>query len=310
MPSLSAASAFAPEADRLFFALVLASVLVLGLVFGLILVFCIRYRAGSKIDRGQIDERSWRAEITWTTATLMIFLGLFVWGAVLYAHLFQVPPDALQIDVVGKQWMWKIQHPDGQREINTLHVPVDRAIRLVMTSEDVIHSFFVPDFRIKRDVLPGRYTSLWFIPTETGSFPLRCTQFCGVDHAVMAGEVVVMSDANYEHWLQAQPSEGSLVAQGDKLFRAYGCSGCHSANSTIHAPPLEGVFGRPVHLDDGRTLIADNKYLRDCILIPATQRVAGYPPVMPAFAGQVSEGDLLSIIAYIKSLSDSSGPVP
>jgi cytochrome c oxidase subunit II len=301
----------AAEIDYLILALVLVSCAILALVFGLIWVYMIKYRAGSKIDRGILAEKTWRLETAWTVATLLAFFGLFIWGANLYVRLFQPPPNTLKIYIVGKQWMWKIEHHGGQREINALHLPVGRPIELVLTSEDVIHDFSVPAFRIKHDVLPGRYETLWFQAERPGTYRLFCTQLCGTGHASMIGEVVVMSDPDYQKWLDQNGGGETMAKEGGTLFMRYGCSGCHGGNgaggsqsgSTVRAPALAGLYGSPVTLIDGAIVTADDRYIRDCILMPETQRVASYPPLMPSFAGQISEEDLLKIIAYIKSLT-------
>jgi len=308
---LPEATTSAPEVDYLIFALVLISCAVLALVFGLLLLYMFKYRAGSSVDRGTLAKKTWRLEAAWTVATLLAFFGLFVWGADLYVRLFQPPSDAMKIYVIGKQWMWKVEHPGGQREINALHLPIGRPIELIMTSEDVIHDFSIPAFRIKHDVLPGRYETLWFQAEKVGTYHLFCTQFCGVDHAQMTGDIVVMSDSDFEKWLEQNGTSETLAVAGKTLFMRYGCSGCHGGNgiggsqsgSTVRAPALAGLYGSSVTLADGRVVIADDRYFRDCVLLPDTQRVAGYPPVMPSFAGQISEEDLLKIIAYIKSLA-------
>jgi cytochrome c oxidase subunit 2 len=199
--------------------------------------------------------------------------------------------------------MWKVEHPGGQREIDAMHIPVDKTIRVVMASEDVIHSFFIPAFRLKHDVVPGTYETIWFKAHKPGIYRLECTQYCGLQHATMQGKVVVMNGPDYAHWLTTQGVHESMAEQGEKLFRAHGCSGCHGANSTVHAPSLEGVFGSYVHLQDGSVRLADEAYLRDCILNPRSFTVAGYPPIMPDFSGQISESDLMKIVAYIQSLS-------
>jgi cytochrome c oxidase subunit II len=308
---LTAASSSAPEVDYLIFALVLISCAVLALVFGLMLRYMFKYRAGSGVDRSQQVEKTWRIEVAWTSATLVAFLGLFIWGADLYVRLFQPPPDALKIYVIGKQWMWKVEHIGGQREINAVHVPVGMPVQLVMTSEDVIHDFSVPAFRIKHDVLPGRYETLWFRVDIPGTYRMFCTQFCGVDHARMIGEVVALPQPDYQKWLERSDVGETLAGGGKTLFMRYGCSGCHGdggvggseSGSTVRAPRLIGLYGSPVTLTDGRLVTADERYLRDCILTPDRERVASYAPVMPSFAGEISEEDLLQIIAYLKSLA-------
>jgi cytochrome c oxidase subunit II len=298
------ASSYAHQVDEVFIGLLIVTGLVLLLVTGLLITFSVRYRRGSDADRSDRVKKSWHWEVGWTTATFVGFLGLFAWGADLYEFAYTAPADATDVFVVGKQWMWKMEHPDGQREINELHVPLGRPIRLVMTSQDVIHSFFVPALRIKHDVLPGRYETLWFEATKIGEFPINCAEYCGTDHSYMKGRVVVMEPADYERWLQAGKPAGSLAQQGEALFRQFGCSGCHSDRSKVHAPPLEGLFGRPVPLQDGRIVTADERYIRDSILLPKREIAAGYLPLMPSFAGQIDEDDVLKLIAYIKSLAD------
>ena len=308
---LPQATTTASEIDYLIAALVLISCLVLALVFGLMLLYMVKYRAGSPADRSGTSEKAWVLETGWTAATLVVFFGLFIWGADLYVRLFRAPSDAMTIYVVGKQWMWKVQHPGGQREINALHLPAGQAVRLVMTSEDVIHDFALPAFRIKHDVLPGRYEMLWFVAEEPGTYHLFCTQLCGTGHAKMGGEVVVMPAADFQRWLQLNAAGETLATAGRTLFIRHGCSGCHGIGgvggkqsaSVVNAPPLTGLYGSPVPLANGSIVTADDRYLRDSILMPEKSRVAGYPPVMPSFAGQISEEDLIKIIAYIKSLA-------
>ncbi len=308
---LPAATTSAPEIDELIVALLALSCAVLALVFGLMLLYVVKYRAGSPLDRGAVAKKTWRLETAWTIATLLIFFGLFVWGADLYVRLFRPPADAMVIYVIGKQWMWKVQYPGGQREINALHLPIGRPIQLVMTSEDVIHDFSVPAFRIKHDVLPGRYETLWFQATRPGTYHLFCTQLCGTDHSQMTGEIVAMPAPDYQRWLEQNGGSETMADTGRTLFMRYGCSGCHGGNgaggnqstSTVRAPRLAGLYGSPVTLADGTMVTADDRYIRDCILMPGTQRVAGYPPLMPSFAGQMSEEDILKIIGYIKSLA-------
>ncbi len=301
------------EVDFLLLALLLVSYAVLALVFGLILLYMVRYRAGSGVSRGARTRKTWRFEISWTVATLAIFFALFIWGGDLYVRLFQPPDDALQIYVVGKQWMWKVEHQGGQREINALHIPINRPIQLVMTSEDVIHDFAVPAFRIKHDVLPGRYQTLWFQVDRTGAFQLFCTQICGVGHYSMTGEVVAMSQPDFEKWLASGAGpEGheDMAAAGKELFTAHGCAGCHGEGGVggspettgVAAPALSGLYGRSVKLQTGATVTADDKFIRDCILTPDKTPVAGYPQIMPSFSGQISEEKVLRLIAYIKSL--------
>ncbi|HWI28291.1 MAG TPA: cytochrome c oxidase subunit II [Stellaceae bacterium] len=299
------ASNTAASIDKIFIGELSLSLVILCFVFGMMIVFGVRYRRNSAADRSNLVKKTWHWELTWTTGSLAVFLALFVWGANMYLWLYEPPRHpGLEIYVVAKQWMWKAEHPGGQREINEVHLPVDKVVRLLLTSEDVIHDFFVPAFRVKHDVLPGQYQTLWFKPTETGRFRLECAQYCGTQHAHMIGDIVVQSQADYARWLSQQGVHKSLAQQGEQLFRSFGCSGCHGANSTVHAPSLTGLYGRVVHLQDGTTTTADERYLRDCILLGASHiQVAGYPPIMPSFAGQIGEDDLMKLVAYIQSLS-------
>ena len=299
-PDTAAVNAIA--VNNIYIAELALSGLITLTVVAMLLAFSVRYRRGSTASRANLVEKTWHFELGWTTATLGLFLILFVYGATMYIWLYNPPPADEEIYVVGKRWMWKVEHPGGQREIDALHVPIDKTIRLVLASEDVIHSFFVPAFRIKHDVVPGALETIWFKANKTGTFRLACTQFCGLQHATMAGEVVVMSGPDYARWLGDQGVHESLAEQGSELFRAHGCSGCHSENSTVHAPLLDGVYGTFVHMQDGSVRFADEAYLRDCIVNPRSFTVAGYPPVMPDYAGQLGEDELLKLIAYIKSI--------
>jgi cytochrome c oxidase subunit II len=210
----------------------------------------------------------------------------------------------MDVYVIGKQWMWKLEHAGGQREIDELHVPAGRPVRLVMTSQDVIHDFFMPVFRIKQDVLPGRYTILWFTATKPGDYHLFCSQYCGTDHSRMIGHVVVMAPAAFAAWLARGNGAQTMAARGAARFRQYGCSGCHGANASVHAPKLEGLFGKPVQLEGGGSVIADERYVHDSVMLPKKEITAGYAPIMPSFQGQIAEEDLLDIVEYIKSLRD------
>jgi cytochrome c oxidase subunit 2 len=289
--------------DLLILGLVAVSFLVLALVFGLIFIYAVRYRHDSPIQRHAIAEKSFLFEISWTVGTLVIFFGLFIWGSIIYVRQFQPPGNALKIYVVAKQWMWKIEHAGGQREINALHVPIDTPVELVMTSEDVIHDFFVPAFRVKRDVLPGQYETLWFRADRLGTYHLFCSQFCGTAHSDMVGDVVVMSAADYADWLTTSGAGDTLAEQGKALFVRYGCAGCHLGGGTVRAPSLAGLYGSPVPLSDGSTVIADDRYIRDSIMYPGQQVVASFVPVMPSFANVISEDDLVRLVAYIHSLA-------
>lgn len=305
------ASDRAAMVDPLFIGLCILSAVIVVLVVTLIVVFGVRYRAGSKVRRGPLPSLVARElELGWTVATLFVALFIFWWAANLGQASLWPPQDALEIHVEAKQWMWKTRHPEGAREINALHLPVDRPVKLYMTSEDVIHSFFVPAFRVKRDVVPGRTNLLWFTPTETGRFKLLCAEFCGTDHSAMVGTVTVMSQGDYADWLASQPVAPSLVADGEAVFVSAGCAGCHAASSGIHAPALEGIFGRQVPLSDGRTAVVDEAYVRNSILKPKVDVAAGYDPIMPSFDGLLGEGDLQALVAYIASLGAGEAAPP
>ena len=230
---------------------------------------------------------------------------MFAWGARLFFKEYQPPGDALDIAVVGKQWMWHLQHPEGRSEINELHIPMGRPIKLTLISHDVIHSFYVPAFRVKQDVLPGRYTTMWFEPSKVGRYHLFCAEYCGTNHSTMRGSVTVMEPADFQSWLSLGGVGPSMAEEGERLFVQHHCAGCHRGSQTVHAPKLEGVFGRPVPIQEGREarfVTADAAYIRDSILLPKAQVVAGYEPVMPSYKDLISEQDLLKIIAYIKSI--------
>jgi cytochrome c oxidase subunit 2 len=302
----ASASTVSHEFDILFAALLAISVAVLGLVVLLMLRFCTRYRRGTDADRGHRAGKSWHWEVGWTAASLVIFLGLYAWGADLYLREHHPPVGAGDIYVVGKRWMWKVEHPGGQREINALHVAVNRPVRLVMTSQDVIHGFFVPAFRLKQDVVPGRYVTLWFDANQIGAYHLFCSQFCGTEHAEMGGSVTVMAAGEFQQWLAANATTGTFADEGGALYRRLGCSGCHGAGARVQAPALTGLYGRSVALRNGGTAIADDGFIRDAILEPQKRPPAGYAAIMPSFAGQIDEEQVASLVAYIKSL-DAGG---
>lgn len=294
------ATTTSPRVDLLFTSMtILCGAVALGVCIVLVF-FCVRYREGNlDVKRGVVGRRL-GVELTWTLVPLAIFLVLFAWAAYDFVGLYRVPDNALPVYVVAKQWMWKLQHRNGKREINELHLPLGQPVRLVMTSQDVIHSFYIPQFRIKQDVVPGRYTGLSFTPTQLGQFDLFCSEYCGSEHSRMIGRIVVMTPADYARWLGSGTAQPSVAQYGFALFRQLGCSGCHAAGSTVHAPSLRGLLGREVHLQDGRTIVADDNYIRDSILLPKKDVVAGFDPVMPSFAGQVSEEDLQALIAFIR----------
>ncbi len=302
------ASPEARELDWLFLGLLAVTVLFLVLVFVPLLYFSIKYRCGSKADRSNPSSGSDLLETGWTVFPTVIGLGLFGWGAALYFKQQNPPANALQIQVVGKQWMWKFQHAEGAREINELHIPTGKPVVLLMTSQDVIHDVFLPAFRVKQDVLPGKYTTEWFTPTRPGAYPLYCAEYCGTLHSKMGGRVVVMEPADYERWLVSEGPRATLAASGEQRYRDLGCSGCHDQRGTVRAPPLTRLFGRKVALQDGQIVLADERYIRDSILLPASQIVAGYENLMPSYQGRVSEEEIMEITAYLKSLTEGEAP--
>jgi cytochrome c oxidase subunit 2 len=301
-----AASAHAGAVDHLVIAFTVLMVALTAPVFVLIVVFAVRYRRGKAADRSHPVNRNVWLEVSWAAIPFLLTLFFFVWAAWLYFDLRHPPANAMEIDVVAKRWMWKFQHPEGQREIDDLHVPAGQSVKLTMTSEDVIHSLFVPALRVKQDVLPGRYTTLWFDADRPGSYPLECTQFCGTDHSLMRGRLVVMAGQDYARWLSGTQAGDTLAAEGGALFRSLGCSGCHAPGATVHAPRLEGLYGEPVPLQDGTFATADEQYIRDSILEPNSRIAVGYPPIMPTFRNLVDEAEVQQLVAYIKSL----GPRP
>ena len=300
-------SAEAISVDRLFFALTGISIFIVLLVFVLVAVFSVRYHKGSKVPRKKLP-RTFKneVEIGWTVATAFLFLFIFWWAAASQLSALNAPKNTLDIHVVAKQWMWRVEQPNGISEIDEIHAPIGTPVRLIMTSQDVIHSMFLPALRIKQDVLPGRYTYLWFTAEKAGTYHLLCAEFCGTEHSRMTGRVVLMKPADYARWTATQAPPQGLAAEGESLFRSLGCSGCHGPNSSVHAPDLDGLYGHPVRLSDGRVVTADEPYLRDSILQPGRDIVAGFKPVMPSFRGQVSEEQLVRLIAYLKSLSDKN----
>jgi cytochrome c oxidase subunit 2 len=305
------ASTFAARTDALFYFLCAISIVVAAGIIATLFYFSIRY--GRKGDervplKGQVinhaDTR--RLEILWSAIPLAIFLGIFWWGASLYANVTTVPDDALIIYVVGKRWMWKTQHVGGQREINELHIPIGRPVKLLMTSEDVIHSFYVPAFRVKTDVLPGRYTTMWFEATKLGDFQLFCAEYCGTKHSQMIGRIVVMEPNAFQTWLGGGAG-GTLAEAGEKRFNDLGCPTCHKDDGKGRGPILRGLFGRQVKLSTGDTIVADESYIRESILEPRAKQVAGYEPVMPTYTSQLDEEGVVELIAYIKSLQKVGG---
>jgi cytochrome c oxidase subunit 2 len=310
------ATALAEEVDRLFWTAVGISGFFSALIALLLFYFGVRYRRRHPDEVGVPVEHGSRAtaalEFAWSVIPLAILMFLFAWGLRIFFAAARPPADAAEFFVVGKQWMWKVQHPEGKREINELHVPLGRPVKLTMTSEDVIHSFYVPAFRIKQDVLPGRYTTLWFEADRRGTYHLFCAEFCGAEHSRMIGRVVVMEPHEYQEWLAGKPAGPSMRASGAELFVDRACNTCHRPDSSARAPILEGLAGREVRLQDGRAVTADEAYLRESILLPQAKIVAGYQPIMPTYKGQLDEEDLIRLITYLKGLgttgAEGGGP--
>jgi cytochrome c oxidase subunit 2 len=296
------ASSLASQVDALYFFLIGISIFFSLLIAGLVIVFAVKYRRRSDSEPPPAPPAEGAAlEIVWSVIPLGISMIIFVWGASLYFKMERPPDDALEVYVVAKQWMWELQHMEGQREINELHIPLGRSVRLKMTSEDVVHSFFVPAFRAKQDVLPGRYTTTWFRPVKVGKYHLFCSQYCGTKHSAMIGWVYVMDPPEYQAWLSGGVGEGSLAERGDKLFHDLACANCHHADGSGRGPSLEGLYGTTVELEGGTKVTVDDAYIRESILSPQAKIVKGYQPIMPTFQGLVTEDQLLQLIEYVKS---------
>ena len=302
------ASNIAPNVDALYGFIVLTSLFFVLLVAVLTMIAAYKYKRKSPGEVGADIHGNLAMEVGWTLIPLMIAIVMFAWGAVIYVNFRTAPKDTLDIYVIGKQWMWKLQQPNGRKEINELHVPVGRDIKLVLGSEDVIHDFYVPAFRVKMDVVPGRYNTLWFRPTKAGRYHFFCSQYCGTNHAVMGGWVTVQEPADYEAWLSGDAGAVNPVSAGEKLFSQLACNTCHLADGTGRGPSLNGVAGARVLLADGSVVTADDAYIRESILQPNAKIVAGFQPVMPTFQGLVTEEQIMNLTAYIKSIQSQQPP--
>jgi cytochrome c oxidase subunit 2 len=299
------ASEQAATIDALYFFLVAVTGLFALLIAVLVVVFAIKFHRRHDDEVGEPIHGSLALELVWTIIPLGITMVMFVWGAQVFFHMTRAPKGAMEIYVVGKQWMWKAQHMDGAREINELHVPIGRPVKLIMGSEDVIHSFFIPDYRVKADVVPGRFNTLWFTATKPGRYHIFCTQYCGTNHSAMIGWVTALEPADYQAWLSGGSSGGSMADNGAKLFVDLACNTCHLDTGQGRGPMLKGLYGKPVLLSTGQTVTMDDAYLRESILTPQAKIVAGFTPIMPTFQGLVTEEQLLQLMAYVKSLSES-----
>ena len=298
------ASGIAPYVDALYFFLVAMTIFGTTFVAILLLVFSVRYRREKNPVATQI-EGSTLLEATWTIIPLAIFLVTFVWGALLYFRIYDPPANAMNIYIVGKQWMWKAEHPGGQHEINALHVPTGKPIQLTMISQDVFHSFSIPDFRMKREVIPGRYSTVWFEATQLGTYHLFCTQYCGTQHSGMVGEITVMTPGDYKKWLEQSNCGQSLAQNGERLFASMGCNSCHSGTAAARGPNLAGVYGSKLTLTDGRQVLVNDAYLRNAILNPSEHVTAGFAPIMPTYQGQISEDGLIDLVEFIKNMQSN-----
>lgn len=311
------ASTAASGIDTLFWGITAVAVFFTVAIFLTIIGLSVHYRRGNHVDRSRAPQYHLPVELAWTIIPLGIALLLFGWSASLFFTRSKVPKGAMEIYVVGKQWMWKMQHPQGRWENNELHVPVGVPVMLTMTSEDVIHSFYVPAFRLKQDVIPGQYTQMWFTATEPGTYHLFCAEFCGTLHSTMVGSVIVQTKADYEKWLASGSQQPSLAAEGKQLFTSAGCAGCHGPNSSVRAPRLEGIYGKtigvqipragqPIATVPATTAVADSMYIHDSIVLPEKMVAAGYKPIMPTYRNRLSEEQILKLVAYIKSLGEGS----
>jgi cytochrome c oxidase subunit 2 len=298
------ASVSAQRVDAIYFGLLAISAFFTLLIFALLIYFALKYRRGANVDRVIRRKDYLKLEMAWILIPLVISLGIFGWSAKVYFDLRTPPANALELYVVGKQWMWKIQHPNGVREIDELHIPVGRTIKLTMTSQDVIHSFFIPAFRVKQDVLPGRYTSEWFQPTKVGEYHLFCAEYCGTSHSGMVGKVVVMEPQDYERWLQSGVARETMSASGELLYAKLSCGTCHKPGG--RGPELAGLFDSPVKIEGGEVVTADREYIRESIINPMAKIVQGYPRMMPTYRTQLTEDQVNEIIEYIKSLGEGN----
>ena len=302
------ASSFSWKVDALYFYLSGVTLFFALLISSTLVFFVIRYRRRTPYEIPRPVAGSHKLETVWTIIPFLIAMTFFGWGATVYFQQYKRPENAIEVYVVGKQWMWKLQHATGQREINQLHVPVGRKVKLIMTSEDVIHDFFVPAFRTKADVVPGRYTEMWFEATKTGTYHLFCAEYCGMNHSGMIGSVIVMEARDFDNWLSGNTGNTTPAAAGQQLYQSLGCTSCHGANGEGgRGPTLAGLFGKQTPLASGGTVVADEAYLRESIINPQAKLVAGFGPIMPTFQGQVTEDQLVQLLAFIKSLQVSTG---
>ena len=300
------ASTVAVEMDLLYGFIVAVCTFFAVLIAVLVVYFTLKYHRRNPDDVGADIHGSLSLELTWTFIPLVLSLVMFAWGASLFFRLATPPANAMELFVVGKQWMWKVQHPEGVREINEMHVPIGRPVRITLGSEDVLHDYSIPAFRVKMDAVPGKLTTLWFEATVPGRYHIFCAEYCGTKHSGMIGEVIAMQPQDYEVWLAGGRSTGTAAQNGERLFSDLACVTCHKTDTTGRGPSLLGVFGSQVELVDGRKVTADENYLRESIMNSQAKIVQGYQGIMPAFQGMVTEENLLQLIAYIKTLKPAA----
>lgn len=305
-----AASSIAHEVDLLYFFILAVCSFFAVLVSALVVYFAVKYRRRHPDEVGADIHGSIALELLWTVIPFILAMVMFVWGADVFFRIARPPADSMEVFVVGKQWMWKVQHPEGVREINELHVPVNRNVKITLGSEDVLHDYYIPAFRVKMDAVPGKLTTMWFRATKPGVYQIFCAEYCGTQHSGMIGHVTVLEEHDYEAWLAGGRSTGTAVENGERLFTDLACITCHKADTTGRGPVLAGVFGSQVRLMDGRVVVADENYLRESIVNPQAKVVLGYQPIMPTFQGTVSEENLMQLIAYIKTLKPAAPVSP
>ncbi len=305
-----AASSIAHEVDLIYFFILAVCSFFAVLVSALVVFFAVKFRRRHPDEVGADIHGSIALELLWTVIPFILAMAMFVWGADLYFRIARPPADSMEVFVVGKQWMWKVQHPDGVREINELHVPINRNVKITLGSEDVLHDYYIPAFRVKMDAVPGKLTTMWFRATKAGTYQIFCAEYCGTQHSGMIGQVIAMEEHDYEAWLAGGRSTGTAVENGERLFTDLACITCHKTDTTGRGPVLADVFGHEVRLMDGRTVVADDNYLRESIVNPQAKVVLGFQPIMPTFQGTVSEENLMQLIAYIKTLKATPPAAP
>ena len=300
------ASTLAPRVDELYWFIIAVTAFFGILVSVLVVWFAVKYRTDDPTKIGARITGSIPLELGWSLIPFVISLVIFLWAADVFFDLHRPPDQTLEIYATGKQWMWRFQHLDGKSEINELHVPVGRAVKITFTSEDVLHSLFVPAFRVKADAIPGRYSTLWFNATQVGRYHLFCAEYCGTKHSAMIGWVTVMEPSAYQAWLSGG-TEGTLAARGERLFNDLACHTCHVSDGSGRGPSLVNTFGTEALLATGAVATVNESYVRESILNPQAKLVAGYQPLMPTFQGLVTEEQVMALIEHVKSLQTSGG---